>query len=173
MYWCAFNKGRCCPLLLLLSGSRFMLLLPLSAEEGLSMKGGLLSKSCVCALVWISTNVSADWCASPVRGSCFLCVCVCVSMWTGRMSAEQMLFFFKHCFSFPHFSVFQPSSVLPLYGFHTFFFFIFLCLFTLISPASFCVKWHWMCWIKFGNRKWWVASFCCYDIIFIMCQSGV
>lgn len=78
MCWCGFSKG-CCSSLLLLSGSGFMLLLLLSAGEGLSSKGGLLRKSCVCVSVCSSADVSVDLCI--YTNVVCLSVYVCFSLW--------------------------------------------------------------------------------------------
>lgn len=65
--WRGFSEGRRCPFLLLLLGSGFMPLLLLSAGEGLSMKGGLWSKSCVyvfgCSSAYVAVDLSLCVCA--------------------------------------------------------------------------------------------------------------
>lgn len=110
MCWREFSEGRGCPpLLLLLLGSGFMLLLLLSAGEGLSMKGGLLRKSCV------SVCVHLFWCISKSAKLRWMCLCV----WSVRTKEDgggggAQTFFFLSSSSLP---LFFPFSSLSLYLF--------------------------------------------------------
>lgn len=69
--------------------------------KGLSMKGGLLSRSCVRVFVWISNSAPVDPCASPV----VFCVCMWQDEWGGKsacfFSSSSYSIFPNLCLSFP------------------------------------------------------------------------